>query len=259
MAAVARGAIRRLEHMRDSQPFFMWVDLFDPHEPFDPPRHYFDRYFPDYDGVIYTYPLYGRCDGYSPEELRAIRAAYLAEATMVDCWAGAILSAVFDSGLNETTTVIFTSDHGIAYGDHGYTGKNFFPLYTNIARLPLLVSTPETRATRRTAVAEQIVQPVDLMPTILDLMERILRRRSRPSLWGICGCPRRNGRCSIPPRDLASVTRRCCSMFATTRARPAMCWKRICLWPRSCSRVMSSSTFTTAGGAAMFRCRTFIP
>ncbi len=169
MAVVARNAVEDLRHMKDSQ-FFLWVDMFDPHEPFDPPQRYFDLYYPNYDGVVYTVPVYGRCDCYSREELKAIRAAYLGEVTMVDHWLGYILAKVKDLGLDENTVVIFTSDHGLAYGDHGYTGKNFSPLYGNIARIPLLISTPEMRAKKKSRRVKQLVQPVDLMPTILDAM-----------------------------------------------------------------------------------------
>jgi len=176
MAVVARQAVKDLEYMGDRQ-FFMWVDMFDPHEPHDAPRHYFDLYYPEYDGVIYIIPIYGECDRYTKDELRAIKAAYLAEVTMVDAWIGFILGQLKGLGLEDNTIIVFTSDHGLAYGDHGQTGKNFSPLFANIARIPLLISTPEMRAAGRgTGSAgkgrkvSQLAQPVDLMPTILEAM-----------------------------------------------------------------------------------------
>ena len=135
MAEVARRAVEMLRHLKDGQ-FFMWVDMFDPHEPFDPPQHYFDKYYPGFDGVLYTVPVYGRCDCYSKEELAAIRAAYLGEVSMVDTWIGYVLNAVIDLGLDDNTVIVFTSDHGLCYGDHGFTGKNFAPLYANVSRIP---------------------------------------------------------------------------------------------------------------------------
>lgn len=170
MAVVARNAINVLEHFAKGGQFFMWVDMFDPHEPFDPPRHYFDLYYPGYKGVVYEIPVYGKCDCYTKSELAAIRAAYLGEATMVDHWIGRVLGALKPLGLDESTVVVFTSDHGLAYGDHGQTGKNISLMYANIARIPLLISTPEMRARGRSRRVKQLVQPVDLMPTILDAM-----------------------------------------------------------------------------------------
>lgn len=169
MAEVARNTVENLKHVQDNQ-FFMWVDMFDPHEPLDPPQHYFDRYYPGFKGVLYTVPVYGRCDCYSKEELKAIRAAYFGEATMVDHWLGYVINAVKQYGLDENTVIVFTSDHGLSYGDHGWTGKNFSPLYGNIARIPLLISTPEMRAKGASGRVKQLAQPVDLMPTILQAM-----------------------------------------------------------------------------------------
>jgi len=127
-------------------------------------------YYPGFKGVLYTIPVYGKCGCYSKAELDAIRAAYLGEATMVDHWLGYVLAQVKDLGLDENTVIVFTSDHGLCYGDHGYTGKNFAPLYGNIARVPLLISTPEMRAKGTSRRVSQLAQPVDLMPTILETM-----------------------------------------------------------------------------------------
>src|SRR6185369_16766908 len=46
-----------LEQIR-SEPFFMYVDTWDPHEPYDPPAWYVERYRPGYDGRVVT-PVYG--------------------------------------------------------------------------------------------------------------------------------------------------------------------------------------------------------
>ena len=200
MAVVARNTVEMLRHLRSAKQFFLWVDMFDPHEPFDPPRHYFDLYYPGYKGVVYEIPVYGPCDCYTPSELKAIRSAYLGEATMVDHWIGFVLGSLEELGLEENTTVVFTSDHGLAYGDHGQTGKNISPMFANIARIPLLVSTPQMRAKGRSKRATQLVQPVDLMPTILDVMGV-----KRPKGWqgdGVSLAPLLKGR-SGRTRDIA--------------------------------------------------------
>ena len=44
MAVVSRNSVEMLKHLKNSGQFFMWVDMFDPHEPFDAPQRYFDIY-----------------------------------------------------------------------------------------------------------------------------------------------------------------------------------------------------------------------
>jgi arylsulfatase A-like enzyme len=56
---VFTGAGDYLEHIKEAQPFFLLVDSFDPHEPWDPPRKYVDLYGdPDYAGREPTVPNY---------------------------------------------------------------------------------------------------------------------------------------------------------------------------------------------------------
>ena len=49
-----------LNHAHDK--FFLWVDCFDPHEPWDPPQHYVDLYDPGYSGELIDHPPYARCE-----------------------------------------------------------------------------------------------------------------------------------------------------------------------------------------------------
>src|SRR5438270_844814 len=79
-------------------PFFMHLDVFDPHEPWDPPRHYVDLYDPGYDGPGIINPITGDANRYSAAELRHIRALYAGEVTMVDRWLGWLLEAVDSLG-----------------------------------------------------------------------------------------------------------------------------------------------------------------
>jgi arylsulfatase A-like enzyme len=159
-------AMRWLEENRDHERFFLWIDCFDPHEPWDPPRHYVDLYDPGYEGEEVTFPLYGRCDFLSPAELRHVRALYAAEVTMVDRWIGRFLEKLADVGRERDTLVVIASDHGFLFGEHGLIGKGDF--YRDVARQVLMVRHPEGRgAGRRTST---LVQPVDLFPSVVELV-----------------------------------------------------------------------------------------
>jgi len=166
-------AMRWLEENRDCQPFLLYVDTFDPHEPWDPPRWYVDLYDPGYRGEEVIYPCYAPSDFLTEAELRHLRALYAGEVTMVDRWVGLLLNRVDELGLRDSTAVIFTTDHGFYHGEHGMIGKSLLqggyystvPLYEEVARIPLLVRLPGQAPGRRGALA----QPPDLMPTILEL------------------------------------------------------------------------------------------
>jgi len=173
-------AVRWLEENASQGPFFLWVDIFDPHEPWDPPRHYVDLYDKDYHGEEVIYPRYGFWEEFlTPEELRHCRALYAAEATMVDHWVGWLLDRVDALGLRNNTAVIFTSDHGFLFGEHGLIGKAInpgqrdsharyeaVPMYQEIIRIPLLIRMPGHHGEKR---IHALVQSHDLMPTILEL------------------------------------------------------------------------------------------
>ena len=80
-----------LERNYRAGPFFLWVDFFDPHEPWDPPEYLVRRYDPDYDGPPMLHPNYGPADRYSAAELRNLWAHYAAEAELVDRHIGRVL------------------------------------------------------------------------------------------------------------------------------------------------------------------------
>jgi arylsulfatase A-like enzyme len=167
--------------------FFLYVDTFDPHEPWDPPRWARDLYLPDAKGRPYAWAEYGSASQYGPEELRHLRALYAGECTVVDRWFGRLVDTVDLLGLGRNTMVVFLSDHGHYLGypnDGGQVGKwmgyrrsdgrmasadadVFTPLLDPIANPPFLVRMPG-RPTGASCGA--LAQPADLMPTVLEFL-----------------------------------------------------------------------------------------
>jgi arylsulfatase A-like enzyme len=186
VAQTMTAAARWLELNYDQhEKFFLHVDTFDPHEPWDPSRWYADMYDPGYEGEEVTYPLYGPCDYLSKDELNHCRALYAGEVTLVDRWIGMLLEKIEDLGLMEETAIIFTSDHGFYHGEHGLIGKSIIqrmasgstPLYEEVSRVPLIIYHPEVKGGRR---YEALVQSPDITATILEILEA----RSLPSMHG---------------------------------------------------------------------------
>ena len=160
------------DNYRDG-PFFLYVDTFDPHEPWDAPQWYVDRYDPGYVGDVVDYPLYARADYLTEAELKHCRALYAAECTLVDRWVGRLLEKISDLNLQSDTMVLFTTDHGFLFGEHDLIGKalvndgqiTYIPLYEEINHLPWILHIPGGKPCRKNA----LVQPQDIMPTILEL------------------------------------------------------------------------------------------
>ena len=160
----------------DDKPFFLWVDTFDPHEPWDAPGYYVDRYDPGYTGDELMEPAYEPAGYATPREIQHMRAMYAGKLTMVDRWLGYLLDGVKRMGLAPSTAIIFTSDHGFYHGEHGLIGKvrldrkgaicGRWPLYSTISHPPLLVKIPVCTKGQRYAT---FCQPPDITATILDL------------------------------------------------------------------------------------------
>jgi arylsulfatase A-like enzyme len=175
VARTMTEACRWLEKAYAREKFFLYVDTFDPHEPWDAPQWFVEMYDPGYEGQVVRYPLYAPCDFLTDAELKHVRALYAAEVTLVDRWVGRLLEKIDDLGLLTNTMVLLTTDHGFLHGEHGIMGKSlisanrvqYVPLYEEIAHIPLVIHAPGCTAGARDAV----VQPMDFMPTILDLAE----------------------------------------------------------------------------------------
>ncbi len=165
---VFRAGMRWLEeHQRDEQ-FFLLLDSFDPHEPWDPPQYYTDLYYPDFTGRKFITPIYGPRDYLSDDELRYMRALYAGECTMVDRWLGLFLEKLEEVGRAGDTLVFLVSDHGHALGEHGIIGKVAWAMYPELVDIPMLMRHPTgTHAGQRVT---DFVYNVDIVSTIYALL-----------------------------------------------------------------------------------------
>jgi arylsulfatase A-like enzyme len=118
------AAERWLERHR-GEKFFLLVDTWDPHEPWDPPDYYVDLYREGHDGRHSPSPCYWDFEeaGLSTGEVELGHDYYCGEVTMVDRWIGRLLERIESLELMEQTAIIFTSDHGFYFGEHGLFGK----------------------------------------------------------------------------------------------------------------------------------------
>ncbi len=134
---VIRRAIEWIAVARE--PFFAWVHLFDPHDPYSPPE---------------------------PFRSRFARSPYDGEIAYVDKSLGALIGSLKRGGLLERTHVILTSDHGEGLGDHLEPMHGLF-VYESTIHVPLIVRT--ANGAHHGQTIHRVVQSVDIAPTILRL------------------------------------------------------------------------------------------
>lgn len=141
--SVERRAMVVVEHaltwigQQPDGPLFVWVHLYDPHDPYDPP------------------PLF---------KARYAAAPYDGEIAYVDFAVGKLLTALHSRGLYEGSLIAIAADHGEAFGEHGERSHGFF-LYDETLHVPLLIKLPGGQSLGR-RIADR-VGLVDLAPTIL--------------------------------------------------------------------------------------------
>ncbi len=167
---VITEAMHWLEKNYVKDGFFLWIDSWDPHEPWDPPQYYVDMYDPGWEGDEIIYPCYGFSNYMTDEELNHTKALYAAEVTMVDRWIGMLWDTIDVLGLKEKTVVVLMADHGHYFGDHGLQGKpwaDWGQLYEPMIHIPFMVYDHEGSGKGQRTTS--LVQPVDLFPTLCDL------------------------------------------------------------------------------------------
>ena len=173
-ARTAAAATKWLEENYTAQPFFLWMDFFDPHEPWDPPEYLVRKYDPDYDGHPMIHCNYGPAMDYSEVELHKLWAHYAAESELVDRHLGRILQKIDALRLWDDSIIIVTSDHGTSIGEHNRTGKSnisdnddrYRPIYPEVRNVPFLIAGGDVPQGH---TRDFIAQPPDILPTLADL------------------------------------------------------------------------------------------
>jgi arylsulfatase A-like enzyme len=169
---VFQEAMTWLDENRNAERFFLLIDAFDPHEPWDPPKKYVDAYDSGYKGREMVSPVYGPCDYLSEAELKHMRARYAAEVTFVDKWLGRFLDYARKLGVLENTLLVLASDHGHQLGEHGLTGKMPQGLWYELVDVPLIIRSPDgTGAGTR---VDAFAQHHDIVPTVLASLDATL-------------------------------------------------------------------------------------
>ncbi len=181
-ARVFRAAMDWLQGNAAHEQFFLWVDSFDPHEPWDVPQKYTDMYDAGYSGKEWIYPNILPYSEMKPEEIEHCKALYKAEVTMVDHWLGKFLDKIDELGLRENTLVVLLSDHGKVVGEFDNFGMSNKDTSRYLYDVPLMVRHPEGIGAGQRL--EQWVYDIDVTATALEVLgEDALPKADGQSFW----------------------------------------------------------------------------
>jgi choline-sulfatase len=143
---VAHALVWLKKRPAGAPPFFLWVHLYDPHDPYDPPEPYKSKFADPYDGEI----------------------AY------ADAMLGKLFAALKTAGLYQGSLIATMADHGEAFGEHGERTHGIF-LYDETIHVPLLIKLPGSAASagkhepQRQRKNDARVGLVDVTPTVLEV------------------------------------------------------------------------------------------
>jgi arylsulfatase A-like enzyme len=119
-------------------PFFVWIHLYDPHDPYEPPARFRALLRDPYDGEV----------------------AY------ADFALGRLFDLLKAQGSTDRTLIVATSDHGESFGEHGEFTHGYF-IYDTTLLVPLIIKAPAGRAVAPRSI-ETPVRSIDIAPTILQ-------------------------------------------------------------------------------------------
>lgn len=170
--------------------FFLWIHIWEPHQPYIPPEKYLRIYEDKYEGVEYQYfHEFEKIRKYRTllllEVLNHVKNLYSAEVTYTDSQIGRVIRKVVELGILGNTLVVFTADHGEELYEHKYLIGHGRYLYEPSMRIPLIFLS-------NALPPKDFIQPVesmDISPTILSFLnipvpEKMMGRNLLPLIKG---------------------------------------------------------------------------
>lgn len=186
---VANEAITRIRRFSEGDaPWLLFVSFPDPHHPFAPPAEYWGRHLPadmplpesfsddHLNSPAHIKRIIARRGTPDPDptmtwaptadQFRDALAAELGAVEFIDDCVGRVLDVLAQAPGAQDTAIVFTSDHGDLFGDHGLLLKHFSH-YQGVLRVPMVINAPGFGSGRH----QELASSADLAPTLLDLVD----------------------------------------------------------------------------------------
>lgn len=177
---------RAIDFMREAgdQPWVLHLSYIKPHWPYVAPAPYNDMYnkeqivppvrsaaeLQDQHPVLRGFRSYLPSQSFSRDEVREkVVPVYMGLIKQLDDQLGKLFAYLRESGRDQDTLIVFTSDHGDYLGDHWLGEKELF--HDTAVHVPMLVVDPRAQAdATRGTVVDALVEAIDLAPTFLDAL-----------------------------------------------------------------------------------------
>ena len=189
------------EHKNDRKPWVLFLSFVCPHPPYISPPDLYHSYppdqlplpaqwqpdaWPDHPAIHYFRRFFHFDQPFTETELRNLTAAYYGVCTHLDRQIGRVLNTLAEHNLDNTTRILYTSDHGESLGARGLFGK--FTMYEEAASIPLILAGPDVPQGH---VVNTPVSLVDCFPTVLESVTGKSEDHNLPgsSLWQIAQQP----------------------------------------------------------------------
>jgi arylsulfatase A-like enzyme len=154
------------------RPFFLFLHSYEIHHPYNPDAAALREVARPYSGGIgdaISLTLLRQINaGEHPvdaEDVQHIVDTYSAELLSADRALGELFAFLREQGLYDDTLIVFTSDHGEEFGEHGMIGWHSHTLYDELLRVPLIFKFPRSALAGRVVAGQ--VRAIDIAPTAL--------------------------------------------------------------------------------------------
>ncbi len=170
-----RSAVNWLEN-REEGRFFLFLHSYHTHHPYTPEKRFIDEFDEDYQGDLPDAISLELLNKINRGELHLtrkdkahIKTLYDAEIRQMDQAFSVLVEWLKQEGIYRSSLVIFTSDHGEEFGEHGIMGWHSHTLYDELLRVPLIIKFPGNHFSGKTV--GPMVRSIDILPTILDIVD----------------------------------------------------------------------------------------
>lgn len=168
---IVDDAARWLE-ARPDKPFFLFLHTYETHHPYEPKARFLEIFEDGYDGDLpdeITVDLLREINRkertLEDGDLEHIVNTYDAEIRSMDEGLGRLIGFLRENSIYDNTMIVFTSDHGEEFGEHGRIGWHSHSLYDELLKVPLVIKFPEQQ--NAGIRVQPQVSSIDIAPTVL--------------------------------------------------------------------------------------------